>query len=175
MSCWSRGRSATARWASRCCATTFSASTRSARRLSRRPLSPAAAARRARARRCSKTGHVHADDGCLGRPRRRSCAYRRGLEVSAPPCVRAMCRSRKRPPRSSPTKPIWLPLLLTGGDDYELLLTAAPAVSGSPRPCCRARRAADRRSARSRVAVVSRVVDRDGAALEMGSAGFRHF
>nr|WP_298689954.1 thiamine-phosphate kinase [uncultured Dongia sp.] len=72
-------------------------------------------------------------------------------------------------------EPDLLPLLLTGGDDYELLLTASPAA------------VADLMGLAAELdiplAVIGEIVagsgvsvkDRDGAALEIGSSGFRHF
>lgn len=72
-------------------------------------------------------------------------------------------------------QPDLLPLLLTGGDDYELLLTASPDA------------VADLMGLAAELDVPLTVVggivggegvsviDRDGAALEIGSSGFRHF
>ena len=69
----------------------------------------------------------------------------------------------------------WLPLILTGGDDYELLLTAAasdvPALLGIAAELDVPLTAIGEIAAGAGVAVV----DRDGAALELASKGYRHF
>lgn len=68
-----------------------------------------------------------------------------------------------------------LPLILTGGDDYELLLTAAaadiPALLGL---------AAEIGTPLTEIGEVTAgtgvlVVDRDGAAMQLAKGGFRHF
>lgn len=69
----------------------------------------------------------------------------------------------------------WLPLILTGGDDYELLLTAAPSdvpdLLGIAAELDMPLTAIGEITAGTGVAVV----DRDGAALELASKGYRHF
>jgi thiamine-monophosphate kinase len=72
-------------------------------------------------------------------------------------------------------QPDLLPLLLTGGDDYELLLTTSPDA------------VADLLGLAAELDVPLTVIgdivsgrgvdviDRDGAAVEIGSSGFRHF
>lgn len=68
-----------------------------------------------------------------------------------------------------------LPLLLTGGDDYELLLTAAPEsvadLLGLAAELDLPLTAIGEIVAGKGVSVI----DRDGAALEIGSSGFKHF
>lgn len=68
-----------------------------------------------------------------------------------------------------------LPLLLTGGDDYELLLTAAP--DSVPDLLGLAAELEVPLTEIGEIAAGSgvSVVDRDGGALEIGSTGFRHF
>lgn len=69
----------------------------------------------------------------------------------------------------------WLPLILTGGDDYELLLTAAaPDVADLMRIALELDL---RLTAIGKIAAGAGVivVDRDGAALELPSKGYRHF
>lgn len=69
----------------------------------------------------------------------------------------------------------WLPLILTGGDDYELLLTAAagdvPALLGLAAELDMPLTPIGEIVAGQGVAVV----DRDGAVLELASKGYRHF
>ncbi|WP_374379372.1 thiamine-phosphate kinase [Dongia sp.] len=69
----------------------------------------------------------------------------------------------------------WLPLVLTGGDDYELLLTAAPddvpALLGL---------AAELDLPLTEIGEIEKgsgvtIVDRDGTPLELGAKGYRHF
>lgn len=69
----------------------------------------------------------------------------------------------------------WLSLILTGGDDYELLLTAAaadvPDLLGLAAELDIPLTVIGEIAAGEGVAVV----DRDGAALELASKGYRHF
>jgi thiamine-monophosphate kinase len=69
----------------------------------------------------------------------------------------------------------WLPLVLTGGDDYELLLTAAPDsvpdLLGIAAELDMPLTVVGEIAAGEGVTVV----DRDGAVLELASQGFRHF
>jgi thiamine-monophosphate kinase len=69
----------------------------------------------------------------------------------------------------------WLPLILTGGDDYELLLTAAAADVPDL-----LRIAAELDTPLTAIGEIAAgdgvsVVDRDGAVLELASKGYRHF
>lgn len=72
-------------------------------------------------------------------------------------------------------EPDLLPMLLTGGDDYELLLTAAlESVPGLQRLA---------EGLQTPLTVIGEIVagngvsviDRDGGAIELGSQGFKHF
>lgn len=71
--------------------------------------------------------------------------------------------------------PTLLPLLLGGGDDYELLLTAAPA--GVPALIALAGEIGIPLTAIGAIAAGEgvRVLDRDGESLDMAIGGFRHF
>lgn len=121
-----------------------------------------------------KTGHVHAmmdvSDGLVADLAHIADASRIGaiLRASDVPVSDAAAALLA-------DEPDLLPMLLTGGDDYELLLTAAPAA------------VADLQGLATELDVPLTVIgeivsgesvavlDRDGAALDIGSQGFRHF
>ncbi len=71
--------------------------------------------------------------------------------------------------------PDWFGRLITGGDDYELLLTAPPGaaaeLAAAARGCGVALTCIGRMEAGSGVTVLNR----DGQALVLGQAGYRHF
>jgi thiamine-monophosphate kinase len=68
-----------------------------------------------------------------------------------------------------------LPLVLTGGDDYELLLTAAPANVGALLGLAAELGVPLSVIGEVRAGAGISVVDRDGRALVLSTAGYRHF